>query len=56
MISMVAAACVILLGFRKLMFVCLDPRLDWDVSPLALLFLTVITAARFRAELHRRLT
>jgi hypothetical protein len=28
------------------MTVCLDPRLDWDVSPLALLFLTSISARR----------
>lgn len=46
MIDVLAAACMIFISFWRLMTVCLDPRLDWDVSPLALLFLTVIGIRR----------
>jgi len=56
MISTVAAVCVIFLGFHKLMRITLCPGIEWDIPPLFVLFLTVITAVRFRAELHRRLT
>jgi hypothetical protein len=56
MISMAAAICVIFLGFHKLMRIALCRWIEWDVPPLFVLFLTVITAVHFRAELHRRLT
>lgn len=56
MISTLAAACVILLGFHTLMRVSLSRDLEWDVSPLALLFLTMISAGEFRMMIHRRLT
>lgn len=46
MIPLLAAACVILYGFWKLMTVCLSRDLEWDVSPLALLFLTTISVSR----------
>lgn len=46
MIEILAAACWIILTFWKLMRVCLDPRLDWAVSPLALLFMTVLDVRR----------
>lgn len=46
MISMLIAACAIWFSFWQLMSVCLDPRLDWNVSPLVLLFLFSISARR----------
>ena len=46
MIGLLFAACAIFYSFWKLMAVILDPRLDWDVSPLALLFLSSISARR----------
>lgn len=56
MISTLAAACVILLAFRKIMLIILGHDAEWDCAPVVLLFLTVITAVRFRDHLHRRLT
>ena len=53
---MTAAVCVIFLGFYKLMRMAHLPLIEWDVPPLLLLFLTMIVAAYFRADLHRRLT
>ena len=45
-LEVLAAACWIFYTFWKLMKVVLDPRLDWDVSPLALMFLTVLDVRR----------
>jgi len=46
MMLIMLAACAIFWSFWQLMSVCLDPRLDWKVSPLALLFLSSISARR----------
>lgn len=46
MIQVLAAACLIFLSFWRLMTVCLSHDLEWDVSPVALLFLTVIGIRR----------
>lgn len=56
MISMLAACGVLLLEFFKLLWVSLNPRISWGVSPLALLFLVCLAAGAFREMLHRRLT
>jgi len=46
MINLMWVACAVIVSFWRLMSICLNPRYDWDVSPLALLFLTTISARR----------
>jgi hypothetical protein len=53
MISMMAMACVIFYAFGKL--IVLAQCTEWDIQPVVILFLVMISAVRFRAELHRRL-
>lgn len=47
MIVLLWVACNIIFAFWYLMAVIMNPRLDWDVSPLALLFLTTISTRRW---------
>lgn len=46
MIPLLWSACVIIFCFWKLMTVIMNPYLEWDVSPLALLFLSSISVRR----------
>lgn len=46
MILMLFAACALIFAFWQLMSVCLSHDLEWDISPLALLFLITISIRR----------
>jgi len=54
MISIIAMACVILLAFSKLIIVAMVT--EWDVQPIMILLLVMISAVRLRMMIHRRLT
>lgn len=56
MISTLVAACVIMLAFRQLVLISMNPRLEWDVSPLLLLFFTAIVTGQTWSMIHRRLS
>ncbi len=54
MFSLLVMACVIFYAFAKL--IILAQITEWDIQPVVILLLVMISAVRLRAMIHRRLT
>ncbi len=54
MISTLVCACAIFWAFERIMRLAMVT--DWDVLPLALLFIMAVVAVKIADRVHRRLT